>query len=100
VFAPVIPPPWSLARVHAADLFLDTHPCSACTVGRDTILAGLPILTCSSGVFSTHHTSSLLHSASVPGESIDHWQAASDISARTHSATANCSTTKSVRTLE
>ena len=66
VFAPIIPTPQYLARMRAADLFLDTHPCSACTVGRDSMLAGLPILTCTGKVFSARHTSSLLHSAGLP----------------------------------
>jgi protein O-GlcNAc transferase len=66
VFAPLIPTPQYLARMRAADLFLDTNPCSACTVGRDSMLAGLPILTCAGKVFSARHTSSLLHSAGLP----------------------------------
>lgn len=66
VFAPSISVDAYLARFRHADLFLDTLPCGACTVGRDALSVGLPILTCTGQVFSGRHATSLLHAAGMP----------------------------------
>ena len=67
VFAPKLPQPAYLARFAAADLFLDTLPCSACTTGVDALWAGLPVLTCAGEIFAGRHAGSSLHAAGLPG---------------------------------
>ncbi len=66
VFAAKLPIPEYLARFQAADLFLDTHPCSACTVASDALFAGLPIVTLAGGTFASRHAGSLLTALGFP----------------------------------
>jgi protein O-GlcNAc transferase len=65
VFARSIPLPDYLARFRAADLFLDTLPCSACTTGSDALFAGLPILTCAGDIFAGRHAGSMLRASGL-----------------------------------
>jgi predicted O-linked N-acetylglucosamine transferase (SPINDLY family) len=66
VFARTVPLPDYLARFRAADLFLDTLPCGACTTGSDALWAGLPLLTCVGATFAGRHAGSLLRAAGLP----------------------------------
>lgn len=52
-----------LARLGAADLFLDTLPCNAHTTASDALWAGLPILTCKGSTFAGRVAASLLYAA-------------------------------------
>lgn len=66
VFAPKVPFTDYLARFGRADLFLDTTPCSACTVASDALWNGLPIVTLLGRTFQGRHASSLLRAADLP----------------------------------
>lgn len=66
VFAPIVPPAEHLARLHNADLFLDTSPCNAHTTASDALWAALPVLTCSSDTFAGRVAGSLLHAVGIP----------------------------------
>ncbi|MGA8165223.1 MAG: tetratricopeptide repeat protein [Waddliaceae bacterium] len=54
------PKPKHLARMQAADLFLDTFVCSAHTGCSDSLWAGLPLLTCQGETFATRVAAGLL----------------------------------------
>src|SRR4029077_8975589 len=61
VFAqPVIEPAEHLARLRAADLFLDTLPYNAHSTAIDALWAGLPVLTCTGHSFAGRVATSLL----------------------------------------
>jgi protein O-GlcNAc transferase len=49
-----------LARLHCADLFLDTLPFNAGTTASDALWAGVPLLTCSGEAFAARMAGSLL----------------------------------------
>ncbi len=53
VFAPRVPLAEHLARHAAADLFVDTFPCTAHTTANDALFAGLPVLTCAGETFAS-----------------------------------------------
>jgi len=53
VFAPRLPLDEHLARHAAADLFVDTFPCTAHTTANDALFAGLPVLTCAGETFAS-----------------------------------------------
>jgi predicted O-linked N-acetylglucosamine transferase (SPINDLY family) len=55
-----------LARLHLADLFLDTLPCNAHTTASDALWAGLPMLTCIGNTFAGRVAASLLHAVGLP----------------------------------
>jgi predicted O-linked N-acetylglucosamine transferase (SPINDLY family) len=54
-----------LARHAAADLFLDTFPCSAHTTASDALWAGLPLLTLAGESFASRVAASLLHAVDL-----------------------------------
>lgn len=58
--------PEHLARLRAADLFLDTLPYNAHATALDALWAGLPLLTHPGETFASRVASSLLRTAGVP----------------------------------
>jgi predicted O-linked N-acetylglucosamine transferase (SPINDLY family) len=66
VFAKFFPLPEHLARLQAADLFLDTLPYNAHTTGSDALWSGVPVLTCAGTTFPGRVGSSLLHAVGLP----------------------------------
>jgi protein O-GlcNAc transferase len=67
VFAPRLPAPEDhLARLAAADLFLDTLPYNAHTSAGDALWAGLPVLTCKGESFAGSVAASLLRACGLP----------------------------------
>jgi protein O-GlcNAc transferase len=58
--------PEHLARIKAADLFLDTFPYNAHATALDALWAGLPVLTCEGQGFASRVASSLLRTAGLP----------------------------------
>lgn len=60
VFADKLPLPRHLARLHHADLFLDTWPYGAHTTASDALWAGVPVLTCPGATFASRVAGSLL----------------------------------------
>jgi predicted O-linked N-acetylglucosamine transferase (SPINDLY family) len=66
VFAPRAPYPDHLARMPAADLFLDSFPFNAGTTASDALWVGLPILTCAGRSFAARMSGSLLRTLGVP----------------------------------
>jgi predicted O-linked N-acetylglucosamine transferase (SPINDLY family) len=55
-----------LARMGAADLFLDTMPYNAHTTASDALWAGLPVLTCPADTFASRVAGSLLGAVGMP----------------------------------
>ncbi len=55
-----------LARLAAADLFLDTIPYNAHATAADSLIAGLPVITCKGTTFAGRVAASLLHAAGLP----------------------------------
>ena len=66
VFASPMVPAAHLARLRAADLFLDTLPCNAHTTASDALWAGLPVLTCAGKSFAARVGASLLGAVGLP----------------------------------
>ena len=66
VFAPPIPLAKHLARIRAADLFLDTLPHNAHTTTSDALWAGVPVLTCVGSTFAGRVAGSLLQAIGLP----------------------------------
>lgn len=66
IFAPPLPLPAHLARLRAADLFLDTLPCNAHTTASDALWAGLPVLTLIGESFAARVGASLLGAVGLP----------------------------------
>jgi len=60
IFARWLPYSEHLARLHCADLFLDTLPFNAGTTASDALWAGVPLLTCSGEAFAARMAGSLL----------------------------------------
>ena len=60
VFAPFVSQAEHLARLQAADLFLDTLPCNAHTTASDALWAGVPLVTCMGPTFVGRVAASLL----------------------------------------
>jgi predicted O-linked N-acetylglucosamine transferase (SPINDLY family) len=60
VWAPEMKVEDHLARLAAADLFLDSLPCNAHTTASDALWAGLPLVTCAGAVFGARVAASLL----------------------------------------
>ena len=65
IFAKNIPIPEYLARFKLADLFLDTYPYNAGTVGSDALRMGLPLLTLCGNTFSSRMAASLLNAINL-----------------------------------
>jgi predicted O-linked N-acetylglucosamine transferase (SPINDLY family) len=59
-FAPFVGQAQHIARLPAADLFLDTLPCNAHTTASDALWAGLPLITCKGESFVGRVAASLL----------------------------------------
>ena len=55
-----------LARLRAADLFLDTFPYNAHTTASDALWVGLPVLTCAGDTFASRVAGSLLTAIGLP----------------------------------
>lgn len=66
IFADQLPNEEHLARHAAADLFLDSLPCTAHTTASDALWAGLPLLTCLGPSFAGRVAGSLLNAAGLP----------------------------------
>ncbi len=66
LFAPRTTPEAHLARLGAADLFLDTRYCNGHTTVAEALWAGLPVLTCPGPTFASRVAGSLLHSCHLP----------------------------------
>ncbi len=66
VFARHSPIPEYLARLAAADLFLDTCPYNAGATANDALWAGLPVLTCSGDSYVGRMAGSMLHAIGLP----------------------------------
>ena len=66
VFGTVMQSADHLARMRAADLFLDTLPYNAHTTGSDALWAGLPVLTCKGSTFPGRVGASLLEAIALP----------------------------------
>jgi predicted O-linked N-acetylglucosamine transferase (SPINDLY family) len=66
VFAPMLQIQRHLARLQAADLFVDTFPCSAHTTASDALWAGVPLVTMTGQTFPSRVAASLLHAVGLP----------------------------------
>lgn len=66
VFSKNIPLPEYLSRFRLANIFLDTYPYNAGTVGSDALRMGLPVLTMAGNTFSSRMCSSLLLAVNMP----------------------------------
>jgi predicted O-linked N-acetylglucosamine transferase (SPINDLY family) len=66
IFAQRMPLSEHLARLRAADLFIDTLPCNAHTTASDALWAGLPVLTCMGESFAARVAASLLNAIGLP----------------------------------
>ena len=71
VFAPFRPAAEHLERIGHADLFLDSHPCSAHTTASDALWAGLPLLTWKGETFASRVAASVLAAAGLPELAVD-----------------------------
>jgi len=65
-FAPRLPYEQHLARLAAADLFLDTLPFNGGTTVSDALWMGVPVLTCSGQAFAARMGGSLLTAMGLP----------------------------------
>jgi predicted O-linked N-acetylglucosamine transferase (SPINDLY family) len=65
-FAPKIPVAGHLARLRAADLFLDTWPCNAHTTASEALWAGVPVLTVPGPTFASRVAASLVTACGLP----------------------------------
>jgi len=78
VFAPRVKLEDYLARMHLADLFVDTVPYNAHTTARDALWAGLPVITCAGASFSARVAGSLLSAVGLPeliAGDLEHYEA-------------------------
>lgn len=66
VFAPRVPIAQHLARLRAADLFLDTLPYNAHSTTSDALWVGLPVLTCVGDTFTSRMAGSMLSLIGLP----------------------------------
>lgn len=66
LFAPKINHLDHIARMSAADLFLDTRYCNAHTTAAEALWAGLPVLTCPGNTYASRVGKSLLKSCELP----------------------------------
>jgi predicted O-linked N-acetylglucosamine transferase (SPINDLY family) len=65
IFAPRLPYAQHLARLRAADLFLDTLPFNGGTTVSDALWVGLPVLTCSGEALASRMAGSLLRTVGL-----------------------------------
>lgn len=66
LFAPALPQEQHLARLQAADLFVDCTPYGAHTTGSDALWSGLPLVTVAGETFASRVAASLLHAVGLP----------------------------------
>ena len=66
IFSKRMPVEEHLARHKVADLFVDTFPYTAHTTCSDSLLAGLPVLTCIGESFASRVAASLLNAIDLP----------------------------------
>ena len=66
IYAPRMPYADHLARLSAADLFLDTAPYNAGTTASDALWVGLPVLTRAGETFASRMAASLLIAVGLP----------------------------------
>ena len=66
VFAPKLGLAGHIARLRAADLFLDTWPCNAHTTASEALWAGVPVLTVPGPTFASRVAASLVHACGLP----------------------------------
>ncbi len=66
IFSDRVPPDIYLARLGAADLFLDTAPYNAGTIASDALRMGLPVLTLRGQSFAGRMAASLLSAIGAP----------------------------------
>jgi predicted O-linked N-acetylglucosamine transferase (SPINDLY family) len=77
VFAPWITAGKHLARMQAADLFLDTLPVTAHSTASDALWASVPVLTCRGRGFAARVAASLLTALELPSlitDSLDEYE--------------------------
>jgi predicted O-linked N-acetylglucosamine transferase (SPINDLY family) len=65
-FAPKLSLDRHLARLRAADLFLDTWPCNAHTTASEALWAGVPVLTVPGATFASRVAASLVNACGLP----------------------------------
>jgi predicted O-linked N-acetylglucosamine transferase (SPINDLY family) len=78
VFASWTPYPEHLARLHQADLALDTLPFNGGATTSDALRAGVPVITCPGDAFAARMSGSLLHAIGMPeliASSLDEYKA-------------------------
>jgi protein O-GlcNAc transferase len=66
IFAPPLERPLHLARLAAADLFLDTTPYNAHNTATEVLWAGVPLITCTGKSMAARVASSVLSAAGLP----------------------------------
>jgi predicted O-linked N-acetylglucosamine transferase (SPINDLY family) len=66
IFARRVPMPEHLARLRAADLFIDTVPYNAHTTASEALWVGLPVVTCLGETFAGRVAASLLQAMGLP----------------------------------
>jgi predicted O-linked N-acetylglucosamine transferase (SPINDLY family) len=66
-FAAKAPLEAHLARIGAADLFLDSFPYTAHTTASDALWAGVPVITCAGDTFASRVAGSLLRAQGLDG---------------------------------
>ncbi|NCT84824.1 MAG: tetratricopeptide repeat protein [Comamonadaceae bacterium] len=67
IFSERVAPELHMARLQAADLFLDTWPCNAHTTASDALWAGVPVLTVPGETFASRVAASLVSACELPG---------------------------------
>lgn len=65
-WAPKLPLARHIARLRAADMFLDTWPCNAHTTASEALWAGVPVLTVPGPTFASRVAASLVHACGLP----------------------------------
>jgi predicted O-linked N-acetylglucosamine transferase (SPINDLY family) len=66
IFAPKLELAGHIARLRAADLFLDTWPCNAHTTASEALWAGVPVLTVPGETFASRVAASLVTACGLP----------------------------------
>ncbi|RAU22555.1 peptide transporter [Paramagnetospirillum kuznetsovii] len=66
IWAPMLPRPDHLARIPAADLFLDALVCGAHTTAADALRMGVPLITVAGERLASRVAASLLHAVGLP----------------------------------
>jgi predicted O-linked N-acetylglucosamine transferase (SPINDLY family) len=82
IFAPKLPQAQHLARIGAADLFLDTAPYNAHTTASDALWAGVPVVTWSGDTFASRVAGSLLNALRMPELAVESLSAYEELALR------------------